>query len=79
MLVTSRIWKPTLPRSNWKDATSRRMFFDNFALEKQFDPLNSDCWYNIKIKDVANKVFPFIWRCWEFLCTYVYFGAGMVC
>lgn len=31
----------------WQDKKNRRKFFENFAREKGFDPLDSHSWYSV--------------------------------
>jgi hypothetical protein len=40
---------------NW-----RRKFFDEFAHDNQFDPLDAEKWYHISKNDVINAVSYFI-------------------
>ena len=37
----------------------RRLFFDNLARSKNFDPLNVEKWYSVSVKDVLKAVFLF--------------------
>jgi hypothetical protein len=41
----------------WKDLASRRKFFDNFAVSKQFNPLEAEKWYTVTTtKDLLEAV-----------------------
>jgi hypothetical protein len=40
----------------WTDFRARRDFLDNFAKERQFDPLISDNWYFVTGNDIASAV-----------------------
>ncbi len=42
--------------SYWKTPANRRKFFIEFAKKKRFDPLLPENWYNIKQKDILEKV-----------------------
>lgn len=49
------IWKPGYQK-DWRDIESHRKFFDSIALEKKFDPLIPENWYNMDNKEVKKKV-----------------------
>jgi hypothetical protein len=50
-----RIWKP--PKKNdWRDISTHKKFFDDFALQKKFDPLQPANWYQFSSKDFSKKV-----------------------
>lgn len=37
----------------WNDPQNRRLFFENFARSKGFDPLQASRWYSVTIADLA--------------------------
>ena len=51
-----RIWKPPVIMNDWTVSGSHRKFFDNYASENNFDPLNPDNWYKVERKDIMEKV-----------------------
>jgi hypothetical protein len=40
----------------WKDIKQQRKFFDEYAVSKQFDPLDAEKWYSISKKDIIRAV-----------------------
>jgi hypothetical protein len=42
--------------NDWKPLKKRRDFFDKFAREMDFNPLNAEKWYAIGYKDIVSKV-----------------------
>lgn len=50
------IWKPTDVRSDWRDIGTHRRYFDAFALQKKFDPLQPSNWYTVTAKDFLKKL-----------------------
>lgn len=52
----TRIWKPPIQVNDWTEVANQRKFFDNFAKENNFDPLNPDNWYKVERRDVFEQV-----------------------
>ena len=36
----------------WHNIATRRKFFEEYAKKNHFDPLNPECWYNAKTKEI---------------------------
>jgi len=45
-------------REYWKDLKHCREFFDAFAKDKGFDPLNADSWYPIYLEELNSRSVP---------------------
>ena len=41
--------------SRWQDRDTCRLFFDELAKEKGFDPLNEGAWYSLSRKEILSK------------------------
>jgi len=39
----------------WADPPERRKFFENYASEKGFDPLNAENWYSVSLNQIFEK------------------------
>jgi hypothetical protein len=44
------------PRGYWKVIENRRKFFDDFAITRQFNPLDAERWYSIYYNDIVKAV-----------------------
>lgn len=40
---------------DWKELSSRKAFFDEFARDNNFDPLVSGNWYDVTYDDILGK------------------------
>jgi len=45
-------WKP---KNYWEDTQNCRKFFEEYAKQNNFNPLNADDWYAISLNDLRKK------------------------
>jgi hypothetical protein len=61
MLITLLIAKQMRSGHDWKDSVNHKLFFDEFAKYKNFDPLDPVKWYSVSQKDITSHVSSFIY------------------
>jgi len=44
------------PNKYWHDVSNCRRFFDEFARERKFDPLDPQGWYSVGSKQICTKL-----------------------
>ena len=63
----------------WQDIDKCRVFFDEFAKEKGFDPLDPKNWYSIDIKTIKAKTVTLIFFILFAFVSFVVFWFYVLC
>ena len=50
-------------KNYWKDIQRCRAFFEEFAIEQNFDHNNPENWYKVSLSDMAAKRVTYFWYC----------------
>jgi hypothetical protein len=45
---------------DWRELSSRKAFFDEYARENHFEPLIPENWYNVTQEDIKGKKVTFL-------------------
>ena len=57
--VCSGVKSKSAKAKKWRDSALMRRFFDSYAQEKQFDPLNPEIWYSLKLSELLDREVEF--------------------